>query len=250
MSTAHMRRAGTTLVELLVVLALGTVVIGAFATSVVGQRRTERTVAASGSAAQAADEALTVLVSALERTAQADSVTLKSDTAIEFHAVVGAAVACLASRDSLVLPDSAAGAWWETTPDTGDVVSILSAAGAWIDDEVVGVRASSSGGACGSAHHVVGLRSGNGASVTPYVRISRRVRYMLYRGSDGYMWLGQRTCTAMPARCSSAQPITGPLGGATKGVSLAIDSSGMRPVVNITVSAAGAVRSAAVVIRP
>src|SRR5262245_10826675 len=158
----RMMRRGTTLAELVVVLFLGTIVVAMYARTVVAQRRAERTIAAFNAPAAAADEAMRVLVSALERMAATDSLWVRGDTALEWRAAIGVAVACAVGGDSVVVPDIGPGTWWESAPDSGDAAEFeiaALAAGAAERVEIVAVRSQSAGGACGAAQRTLRLRS-------------------------------------------------------------------------------------------
>lgn len=246
-----MNRRGTTLAELIVVLLLGTIVIGLYASTVVGQRRAERTLAGAAASASAADESVRVLAMALERVARADSLWARGDTALEWRATVGVAVACAFGGDSLVVPDTGAAAWWESVPDAGDAAEIGAASGAWVRDEIVFVRSRQSGGACGVPQHTLRLRNALSVAGVPAVRVTRRTRFMLYRGGDGAWWLGQRTCSfALPLQCTPAQPIAGPLATPPSGLRFAIDSAAGVPRVSVTVMAGTVARAATIAVRP
>jgi prepilin-type N-terminal cleavage/methylation domain-containing protein len=195
---------GTTLVELLVALALGSLVVAMCATALVGQRRAERRVAESTRPGSAADEAVRVVAAALARVAASDTLVARGDTALEWRATLGGAVACAGGGDSLVVP----------------------------------VR-------------VLRLRDSITTSGAVLVRVTRRVRFMLYRGGDARWWLGQRTCSASaPVSCGAAQPVAGPLSPSPMGLRVAIDSSGSIRVVTVQARAQRAVREAVVSIRP
>lgn len=243
-----MTRRGTTLVELVVVLLLGTIVVGMYARTVVAQRRAERTAAAVNAPAAAADEAMRVLAIALERVAAGDSLWARGDTALEWRATIGVAVACAAGGDTIVVPDSGAAAWWEAIPDSGDAAE-LETSGALVRVEVLSVRSQSSG-ACGGAQRTLRLRAPSGATELPAVRVTRRTRFMLYRGGDGAWWLGQRTCSfATPLSCTSAQPITGPLSPPPLGLRFTLDSVAGILGVGLTVAAGNVVRAERIIVQ-
>lgn len=245
-----MTRRGTTLVELLVALALGSLVVAMCATALVGQRRAERRVAESTRPGSAADEAVRVVAASLARVAASDTLVARGDTALEWRAMLGGAVACAGGGDSLVVPDSSAVAWWESEPDSGDVADIDDAAGARATREIVAVSTRSSS-ACAGPARVLRLRDSITTSGAVLVRVTRRVRFMLYRGGDARWWLGQRTCSASaPVSCGAAQPVAGPLSPSPMGLRVAIDSSGAIRVVTVQARAQRAVREAVVSIRP
>lgn len=244
------RRRGVSLVELMVALMLGTLVVALCATTVVAQRRAEHTIGKDARNAAAADEAVRVLAAVLERVATADSVWLRGDTAIEVRATVGVAVACAASGDSLMVPDTGLAAWWETSPDSGDAVEITTPTGDVVAYGVVAVRARTAG-ACAGPQRMIRVTGSIGAPGPTLARVLRRTRFMLYRASDGNSWFGERTCSyAAPVACQSAQPIAGPLAAAPAGLHVAIDSSSGMRVVRISASVASIVRATAVALKP
>lgn len=216
-------RSGTTLVELVVALALGGVVIGLIARSSLQQRRTERASAATRSATVAVDEATWIVAALLERTSLADSLVPRGDTAMDWRAFVGTAVACAARGDSVIVPDSGAAVWWEGVPTTGDVVDVGTAGGDWLVAHVTAVRSRAGGGACGAPHQVLVLDQRVDSTTVPLVRVTRWRRVTLYRGGDAQWWLGERRCDAVPVfRCDPAQPLTGPLGPPPSGLTFTV----------------------------
>jgi type II secretory pathway pseudopilin PulG len=244
-------RSGTTLAELIVVLVLGSVVAGMFARSVVGQRRTERAVSGVSAAAVAADDAVQVVAAALARVSVQDSLTVRGDTALEWLATIGAALACAAGGDTVVVPDSGLAAWWESPPDSSDAADMADASGVWLSSEVVSVRARASGGACAGPQRTIRLRTPINAGVTPFVRVARRLRVMLYRGGDGLWWLGERTCSyRAPIECVAAQPIAGPLSPPPAGLRFTVAQMGGNRSVSVTATAGRVARSRVVLLRP
>lgn len=245
-----MNRRGTTLAELLVVLVLGSVVVGLFARSVVGQRRAERAVAGVSAPAVAVDDAVHILAALLARVSLQDSLIVRADTALEWRAVVGAAIACFAAGDSLVVPDSGVAAWWETAPDSGDATELADESGRWFSGEILSIRARASGGVCGGAQRTLRMRASVAAGQTPFVRVTQRLRMTLYRGGDGAWWLGERTCsTGLPVRCGAAQPVAGPLLAPPAGLRFTVDSSATSRAVTISVAAGRTARSLVVPLR-
>ncbi len=244
-------RRGTTLVELLVALALGSVVAAVFAQSVTVQRRAERVVAHSTAAASAADEAVGVLASAIARVSDADSLLVRGDTALEWRATVGVAIACYAGSDTVVVPDTGLATWWESQPGIGDAVDVANAAGEWTGSEVVAMSTRSTGGACGGAQRMLRLGAALPDSGVLLVRVARRRRFTLYRGGDGDWWLGERTCSdGAPVHCDAAQPVAGPLLAPPSGLRFTLDSSGAHRTVSVAARGGRVVRNLHVALRP
>ena len=242
-------RAGTTLLELLVALPILAIVGGmAVAVLLAAQRQ-----------ARAADARHTVgrelrhggLVMAAElRPLQPDDLVAWSDTGIELHSLVGTGIAC-DTRDGRrtvnLLPvggDDPARAAWISPAEPGDRVSVWLAASSSTDSSArwTGVLdAVSSSNACSGAPLGLGaaratlltLRDSLPRSVeqgSP-VRITRRVRYALYRAADREWYLGRSASSG--AAWEVVQPVVGPLlpaGAAASGVEIAVLDSALVPL--------------------
>jgi hypothetical protein len=244
-------RAGLTLTELVVALTLGTIVVALYAGSVVGQRRAERASAGALLPASAADDAVRTISSALARVSAADSLWSRADTALEWRATVGVALACVAGADTVVVPDTGANAWWESFADSGDFMLLGSAAGTWERHSVAGVHTRALGGPCGIPQHILAVREPVVATGALLARVTRRERFMLYRGGDGLWWFGQRSCDEPPpVHCTAAQPIAGPLDAPPTGLRMTIDTVAGRARVTVVASVGRVVRTATVTIQP
>ena len=225
-------RRGASLVELLVAVALFTLVCALGAAIVRAQRTALGALAGSTQARAALRHAAAALELELRAATLADPPRLLGDSAVELLVPVAEGVLCATPADShelLLWPrDRAAGhgrTRWREYPEPGDVVAALvradSAGGRWLHAVVqeVGERVSSgcapTPGApapAGSAPHLrtdapIGASLGRGT----VVRVERRLRYALYRGGDGSWQLGQRRCAADGATCGGIQPVAGPL---------------------------------------
>jgi prepilin-type N-terminal cleavage/methylation domain-containing protein len=244
-----MTRRGTTLVELIVALAIGVLLASAFTGVLIGQRRSEAATAIASRRFGAADEVVRVVASALGRVASVDTIWMRGDTAIEWRATIGTGLSCAAAGDSVAVPDGGAAAWWEAAPDSGDVAELLDAGGGASRIGIVGATFRS-GGACGGSQRTLRLRDSVPATGARVVRVTRRVRQMLYRGGEGLWWLGQRTCDdGVPARCGAAQPVAGPLSPNPRGLRIALDSGSIRRLITITATSGTASSGAAVVVQ-
>jgi hypothetical protein len=244
-------RRGTTIAELLVALVLASVVFGLVTQSVIAQRRHERTIAGSSQGASAADETIGVLTSVLDRVSSADTVRLRGDTAIDLDRTIGGGLACAVGGDSLILRDSSATSWWESPPDSSDGIDAL-VAGQWLHGEIVSARTrtAASGGCSGSQRVLRMLPAPTMTSELPLVRVTRRTRFMVYRGGDGAWWFGERTCSASPPySCAAAQPVSGPLINA-RALTFAIDTAGDAPVVTASATAGKTTRTVVRPLRP
>ena len=241
-------RRGVSLVEMIVALVLGGVVMSALARAMSTHRRVESRIAGAHRSASAAEEVVRVSTAMLARVARDDHVWVRGDTAIEWRATIGVALACVAGGDSVVLPAAGPAAWWEFAPDSGDAIEVALAPDTWTAYEVTGVSTRAGGGACGGAQRTLRVSAQlSGGGPVP-VRVLRRTRLALYRGGDGAWWLGERRCPSQGAtRCAAAQPVAGPLDRPPLGLTFAIDSARGR-LISVSASSDGVARVGAVAV--
>ena len=215
-------RRGATLVELLVALTLASIVLGAAATSILGQQRTYGHIAAvsrtdgqlrSGTSVLAAQFAL------LDPEAGDLSQGHAADTAIQFRAPIAASLACNRSVGSATfVPDAIGGVAYggaASLPRAGDSLWWLgdsSWSGAPIG-AVATVAAVCSGPiqAAGDALLVTVPGSNDTIPAGAPLRITRQTRYGLYRASGGSWQLGFREWSEPANAFSAPQPVAGPL---------------------------------------
>lgn len=231
------RRAGFTLVELLVAIVLLTIVGGAIHDGLRRQQQVFRSIASMLAARGDARDAAEVLAADLAAASPLDTLPVAADSAVEFFSAIASSAGCdsapaytlrlppekLASR--IVLTSILA------TPDSGDLLLVYNDDTAAIADgprwdrhTIASVSTQSAALACPAATgltaagdalapaHVVNLRSPASPAIRrgAPVRILRRTRYSLYR--SGSLWyLGQRRCNAVgPSACGVIQPLSGP----------------------------------------
>lgn len=168
------------------------------------------------------------------------------DSSLEFRAAVATGVICASSPSSIVLapyllangrnlrPSIQAGdtLWILTDADTGE---------SWRPVSIRGVHAAA--GACPRASdltsrsvfdldHQLALDLRDSIADTAVVsgRITRPIRYSLYRAGDGLWYLGLRTWTAATAQFSGIQPVAGPFAAPSGNASRIeyFDSAGTR----------------------
>ena len=243
-------RRGFTLVELLVALALASVVAAALLTVLVRQQRFYAGVAQLVETRAHIREGLGVLPNDLRNlsTAAGDLLAM-SDSAIELRATIGSAVACDVGKHTLDLPPLDAATMtlttWLSRPQPGDDVHVL-------DDRTgelrsAGVTSVESGTTLcpGSPLISPSLDAGKprhritvDASLPPGVgagspmRFTRRVRYSLYRSpSDARWYLGYTELNPSTHAFNAVQPVSGPYrafdGGSASGVAFRfLDGSG------------------------
>jgi prepilin-type N-terminal cleavage/methylation domain-containing protein len=250
---------GTSLVELLVALALFGIVGLATLRSLDRQARFHAgvlTILEARSQHAAAHEAVATELRGLS--SAGGDITRLSDSAIVFRLPVGSAVACAIAPDTIYLaPDTVAAgqvlAGFRITPQPGDTAWLFdeSSTDAARDDSWTGIpvtSAVSGPGHCpGSALVDPALDGGRAswrfavagplpASITPgaVVRLTRTARFALYRGGTNEHWLGFAEILPATGTWITIQPVSGPYlpfsAGApsSSGVAIAArDSSGV-----------------------
>lgn len=217
-----LKRAGATLVELLVAMTLAAVVLGASSTLVVRQRRDSASAAARASAESQLGAALMAVPSALQDlTPSAGDLAAGEarDTALQIRAVVAVGVACDSAVAQVTLSAADTGAEREssvaTAPRIGDTLWWWSPGGvAWTRRRVASVASRT--GVCprqGPASRSL-LRLGfAGPDTVPRasaVRLTRQVRYSFYRAGDGTWQLGIAEWSEVLHDFSPPQPVAGP----------------------------------------
>jgi len=255
-SSLPARRAGTALLELLVAIpVLAIVGLAAVAVLLAAHRQARLNDGRQGSARELRHGGL---VMAWElRPLQPTDLIAWSDTSIEFNSLVGSGVAC-DTRDGRrtvhMLPSAGADparTAWITPPESNDRVTLwlgapttTSTATRW-DGVVRSVGASA---ACASS--LLRLEPGRAIRLAlrdslprdlqdgSPVRVTRRVRYALYRGADGFWYLGRRAFDG--TAWDVAQPVVGPLLSAARGgVTITVTDSASTPLPTGAPNAAG-----------
>jgi hypothetical protein len=170
------------------------------------------------------------------------------DTSIQFRSTVATAVVCDTIAGSLILAPSAMGAPAFTStllsPQANDTAwfIVVDSTETW-EAHVISSVGSSGGGQCASGGPVLtgsALTSARlSLRLTPAVassaiglplRITRPLRYSLYKSSDGLWYLGQRDWNSSTQKLNTIQPVSGPLlpPGSLPGMSLSYaDSNGV-----------------------
>ncbi len=205
-------RAGHLLVEILLVVALFSIVSGAVYSVLISQRRfytTHVQVADTRDAVRVAAEVLSVELRGLSPGAgdlyaiAADSVALRSTTGMGVVCgVSGSAVSLwLVSGVFGDLPTDSALVFFE-----GDSGTALD--DAWVSSGIGAVKHNPGGGRCADGRppemELVLSSAVAGVTVGSPLRAFRPYIYKLYRGGDGHWWLGQRL------RGGRIQPLAGP----------------------------------------
>ncbi|MFN2564301.1 MAG: type II secretion system protein J [Gemmatimonadaceae bacterium] len=227
-------RVGFTLSELVVALGVGGVAFGAFALVVAQQERAHAELSRRVRARAQLRDGLAALVTDLRAASPAAGDIPPGgarDSSIELRATIGTAVACevegstiVGALTSFVTPPGAGDTAWAYVERDG--------ASGWAAFPISGVSVPSGlePSACAfpaGALTVVHSRGAPGPtysltlaeqppatapSGTPF-RVTRRVRYSLYRAPDGRWYLGRREWSQRQSRFETIQPVSGPYRG-------------------------------------
>ncbi len=224
-------RAALTLMELTVVLSLSGLALGIVVALGLRQGRLYADLGRRLSAQEQLRHAVSMLPVDLRSASPAagDFIAGEArDTSLELRATLGSAVVCRAEGAILALApadiDSGLTSY-VSAPQAGDSIWLLgdSASAEW---EALAIRGvSTSRDACpagfvprpaelGANHSSIMIDTGDSAvgrypPGTP-LRITRRVRYSIYRSSDGLWYLGYRDWNAVAGRFNGIQPVSGP----------------------------------------
>lgn len=243
MTRARGARRGFSLIELMVILALSSIVIGGLTSVLVRQQRFYRGTADLIETRSQIRQAAGIIPSDLRGVSTiGGDILAVSDTSMVFWATIGQAVACAAvpgtyeiSIPPLVLANNNTLASFTMTPSAGDTVYVYhdGPTEAASDDEWVayGITGppNASTLACLNLTGNLDLNTqrysfpldkplGANLSVGTPLRFLRRTRYTLFKAQDGAWYLGY--CS--PDCVGTPQPIAGPFlpgGGANAGVS-------------------------------
>lgn len=222
------RRAGATLVELLVAVTVGGVVLTIVAAlSLEAQRFFAGMSGVMATTKQLHETAAIIPVDLRGLATGARDIPPGEarDTSIEFRASIGTAVGCDTAAGRVVLTPAGAFASFLTPVaalDTAWVLERSDTTDVWLPHRIVDVAAVPAGrcDALGPslsiaeqtlARIAVRLDSATDAATTlgMPMRFTRPARYSLYRSSDGW-YLGQREWNAPLLRFNTIQPVSGP----------------------------------------
>jgi len=207
------RRSGTGLTELVVALALASVVTTVAVAGLTQHRRAQQRRDAAARAEQIVLDVARILRVQLGRAVGPPR--LLADTALQLQLLRGTAKACATEPARLTLP--ADPAWW-SAPRAGDSVAVLDTLSGvdWKASvlAVATLRASPSCPAGGIRLTLSAPVPATAPAMFLPVRVSYLVRLAPYRASDGQWWFGERLCTPV---CGAMQPIAGPLRSPAEG---------------------------------
>ncbi|HEV7990404.1 MAG TPA: hypothetical protein VGP25_01175 [Gemmatimonadaceae bacterium] len=227
-------RAGTSLVELMVALALAALVLGAATSSLLHQQRGARWAGALGGAESQMRPLVQMLPSELAPldAGVGDVVSGQaSDSTLQLRAVVASSVTCDSASVALtLLPDATSGVaigGVARAPVAGDSLWFYSSDSlGWQPRRVLAVAHPSTScrmpaSLAGGSYRLT-LDAAAGVPGGTPVRVTRHERYAVYRASDGWWYLGVRAWSATTASFTAPQPIAGPFlrslpGGAITG---------------------------------
>jgi prepilin-type N-terminal cleavage/methylation domain-containing protein len=230
-----MGKRGLSLVELIVVVAIAGIATTVITATMNRAQRFYRAANELRSTRESVRDAMEVLSADVRGMSTADTVRFRADSALEFFAQIGVSVVCLTNANEAGLPAVHSSgnslSAFITEHDTGDVALFYAdssdSSQRWIRYRITSFASHSLGSSCpqaskfstqaeiaaGDKGFVVGAAAALSSNIKPGapVRFVRRVRYSLYRASDGYSYLGYRRCNAIGASvCGAVQPISGP----------------------------------------
>jgi hypothetical protein len=261
-------RRGTSLVELVIALALAGLVLGTAAASLLRQQRSARWVGALGgseSQMRPLAQLLPAELAPLDAAAGDVAAGEASDSTLQLRAVVASSLACDSAAAVVVLvPDAAPGvaiAGVARAPVAGDSVWLHpSDSVGWLSRRVVGVTRASTGcsappALAGGAYRLALDAPADVPGGTP-LRVTRQERYAVYKAGDGRWYLGIRAWSASTGSFAAPQPLAGPFvrsvpgGGITgfryfdsAGAPLVPDGSNERAIARVRVSSIALVPS-------
>jgi hypothetical protein len=223
-----LRRAGSSLVELLVGLTLGGIVLAVAASSMLRQQRGARWIEGLTSAelqARPVMRFLTEGLSDLDASAGDLAPGQATDTSLQLRAVVAASLTCDSASAVTLVPDGTttpAMGSSARTPDVGDSAWLYrGAAYGWQARAVLGVTRLTTACAVPTSapaptYQLVLDTPAVAPAGTP-VRVTRWERWVVYRASDGRWFAGIRDFSPSASRFLAAQPVAGPFLRAARG---------------------------------
>jgi prepilin-type N-terminal cleavage/methylation domain-containing protein len=230
------RRAGFSLVELLISMALLGLVMAALMNVITRQQRFYRGAGEIMETRSQVRQGADILPAELRGlSGSGGDILAMGNASVDFRSTFGSSIACRTpTASSIAIPGPgqlAAGntlTSWSDAPGVGDYVFIFdpgSRPGAsddrWITRRITG-RATTVDPCVGTTYTGLGDATKSGvtltlnvmlpATVTPGspVRFWRRVRYALYQASDGNPYLGYCRSADAGTQCTNLQPVSGP----------------------------------------
>jgi hypothetical protein len=219
-----------TLLELMVTLVIAGIALSLIAAISTRQQRVVADLQERAALSSQLGDALSILPIDLGAVSSvAGDIREARDTSIEMRATIATAVACDTSGGRLTLSPPSDGvdvyAGTLSPIEAGDTAWVLVASDSaeeWRPYHVSGVTAVPPGD-CNSRGPRLSLAARNATrtaltldGLTPSerlgapIRVTRPIRYSLYRGSDGQWYLGQRAWNNTSALFNTVQPVSGP----------------------------------------
>ena len=243
--TGHRRRAGFTLVELMVAVVLVGIVIGTLVNVIVRQQRFYRGATDVIDTRSQTRQAINLLPGDLRMlSSRLGDIKVMTDSSILLDATVGTGVACRVGVQSVSLPpmNAARGRFtsWTSPPRVGDDIHIfVNDSGTFRTHRITDVDSNTVHCPGGIGDPVIDAAADAGkwrywVQFAPApdafivagapIRITRRVKYSLYQSPADRQWyLGYREQGADPNALSAIQPVSGPYrpyaAGPTSGLS-------------------------------
>ncbi|HEV8446460.1 MAG TPA: type II secretion system protein [Gemmatimonadaceae bacterium] len=224
-------RPGLTLVELMVAVTVAGVVLSVLAVAALRQQRFFLALVADAALTGQLRDAASVLPTDL-RAAAVGSGDLReaTDTSIEVRETISSGVVCDTLGQAVVLAPAAAGAATfaavSATIETGDAAWVFSpddSVPTWREHKVLAVGSTHPGQCSAGGPRLIGaaLSAPRTAltldsigqpwtSVGRPIRVTRPIRFSLYRATDGNWYLGARDWNNVTARFNAIQPLAGP----------------------------------------
>jgi len=242
MPRAPSRRAGFTLIELVIAMVLMSLVGGAIVKLLLQQQRFYNSTSDLIQTRQQIRQAAAMLPSDLRGISSVGGdISSMSDSALEFRSAFGGSVVCVNAGGTLstvprVLASGATMTNWITTPVVGDSLAVynngatLAVAGqGWLFYRITAVTPVTTNAANGCPVATGLTRAGDITAANPSlqlgltpaapntiavgaaIRFLRHVRYRIYRETDNQWYLGFFNCVygRVPV-CNATQPIAGP----------------------------------------
>jgi prepilin-type N-terminal cleavage/methylation domain-containing protein len=240
---APARRAGFTLIELVIAMVLMSLVGGAIVKVLLQQQRFYNSTTDLIQTRQQIRQAAAMLPSDLRGIASGDSdIYVMTDSSLEFRSVFGSSIACSVdagggwvSTVPKVLAKGSAMTSWTAVPSVGDSIAVYDEGtitaqsdDRWSRAQVTGVtlRTGNVNDGCPTASglaQLADLTASNPSyklTITPKlvnvtvgasIRFLRRVHYSVYKASDNQWYLGYYDCkTGRVPVCNAVQAIAGP----------------------------------------
>ena len=239
LTTRSASRGGATLAELLVALALAAIVLGAGTASLLRQQRTATHLAGtafSGAQRRAAIGALSAELSPLGQGVGDLAPGEARDTSLELRAFVATGVACndAAGVATFAESDDSTGVPLGALPQVGDSLWWYADSAGWRGQRIVATDSVTSRcaltGASSTATRRVAIAGVDSIRLGAPLRVTRPVRYDLYKAGDGSWQLGLRDWQEAIGRFAPPQPIAGPFvlrDGTTRSGMRYFDSGGI-----------------------